>query len=50
MKRKRKKELTFGKRGTDAIQVVEDEKENQDIELDEEFDVDDPKATEEVKE
>lgn len=47
---KKAKELAFGKRGTDAILVVEDEKDNQDLEFSEELDVDDPKATEEVKE
>lgn len=48
--KKKAKDLAFGKRGTDAILVVEDEKDNQDLEFSEELDVDDPKATEEVKE
>lgn len=48
--KKKAKELAFGRRGNDAIPVVEDEKDSQYLDLDEDYNVDDPKASEEVKE
>ena len=48
--KKKEKELAFGRKGANSILVVADEDEPQEIVLGEEFEVDDPKATEEVKE